>query len=646
MRLRKLTLQNIGAFVNRNEIGFDCDHPIILIGGMNGRGKTTILESVLLALYGRRAGDLIGNSQKFEDYLQKISNVNGVDSECSVELEFQGNLQQETVEYKVKRFWDRSLQNPKAHTKVWKNGREDEALSDSWDMFIEEILPHAVAPFFFFDGEKISDLASASNEEQISQSIKALLGVDVIERLIQDLGTVEARKAKELHENEYTVELEELEGQIQEVDRQRYSVQNRLKETVQSSEADRMELETLEERYAAVGGHYVYRKKGIESELRDVRDQLRQVEGQLLELSAGSLPLRMVAGLLGDIADGDQGEREQNEIEVILSGVPRLYEEYRKKEAEIQGMENFLGYIKDHQNKNPVLYGLDEETRFQLMGLERNLFAEDQSLKRLLREKRQLQQRAEELENYLLMKADDEIIQSLFEKIKEKTAQKAVQDEKIQQLNDELEELEIRSENLIKSRVKTLEKIVASLEAADEAKRTLKYVQLQEELLKKYKLKLQGLKARTLSEKMTECFKKIIAKEGLIETIRIHPDSLTFTYYNRYQQAVDKMALSAGEKQLLVIAMLWALGICAKAEFPVIIDTPLARLDSVHRASLINNYFPYAGQQVIILSTDQEITATDYEMLRPYVGREYTLRYHEETMSSTVEDGYFRRVEE
>lgn len=106
------------------------------------------------------------------------------------------------------------------------------------------------------------------------------------------------------------------------------------------------------------------------------------------------------------------------------------------------------------------------------------------------------------------------------------------------------------------------------------------------------------------------------------------------------------MALSAGEKQLLVIAMLWALGICAKAEFPVIIDTPLARLDSVHRASLINNYFPYAGQQVVILSTDQEITATDYEMLHPYVGREYTLRYHEETMSSTVEDGYFRRVEE
>ena len=93
--------------------------------------------------------------------------------------------------------------------------------------------------------------------------------------------------------------------------------------------------------------------------------------------------------------------------------------------------------------------------------------------------------------------------------------------------------------------------------------------------------------------------------------------------------------------RILVIAMLWALGICSKAEFPLIIDTPLARLDSVHRTSLIENYFPKASDQVIILSTDQEITEKDYRELKKYVGREYTLVYDVETMSSSIRPGYF-----
>ena len=80
---------------------------------------------------------------------------------------------------------------------------------------------------------------------------------------------------------------------------------------------------------------------------------------------------------------------------------------------------------------------------------------------------------------------------------------------------------------------------------------------------------------------MTECFQKIIAKKGLIQKIRIDHETLEFSYFNKNGQKVDHQMLSSGEKQILVIAMLWALGICSKAEFPLIIDTPLARLDSV-----------------------------------------------------------------
>lgn len=98
--------------------------------------------------------------------------------------------------------------------------------------------------------------------------------------------------------------------------------------------------------------------------------------------------------------------------------------------------------------------------------------------------------------------------------------------------------------------------------------------------------------------------------------------------------------LSAGEQQLMVISILWALAICSKKKLPVIIDTPLSRLDSLHRTALINTYFPNAGEQTIILSTDSEIDSTYYELMKENVGDEFTLKYDELTKSTSIEEGY------
>lgn len=91
----------------------------------------------------------------------------------------------------------------------------------------------------------------------------------------------------------------------------------------------------------------------------------------------------------------------------------------------------------------------------------------------------------------------------------------------------------------------------------------------------------------------------------------------------------------------MVIAILWALAICSSKKLPVIIDTPLSRLDSMHRKSLVSNYFPYASDQTIILSTDSEIDHYYYELMKEYVGDEFTLVYNEETQSTKIVKGYF-----
>lgn len=45
-------MHNFGVYASSNQFEFNGTNPVVLIGGMNGRGKTTFLEAVLLGLYG------------------------------------------------------------------------------------------------------------------------------------------------------------------------------------------------------------------------------------------------------------------------------------------------------------------------------------------------------------------------------------------------------------------------------------------------------------------------------------------------------------------------------------------------------------------------------------------------------------------
>ena len=100
--------------------------------------------------------------------------------------------------------------------------------------------------------------------------------------------------------------------------------------------------------------------------------------------------------------------------------------------------------------------------------------------------------------------------------------------------------------------------------------------------------------------------------------------------------------LSAGERQLLAIAIFWGLQKASSRPIPVIIDTPMGRLDSNHRDHLVRRYFPYAAHQVILLSTDEEIVGDYYTQINKHTCNEYTISYDEESRSTQIKEGYFQ----
>jgi DNA sulfur modification protein DndD len=142
---------------------------------------------------------------------------------------------------------------------------------------------------------------------------------------------------------------------------------------------------------------------------------------------------------------------------------------------------------------------------------------------------------------------------------------------------------------------------------------------------------------------VTQCFLYLLHKSNLVHRVEIDTEAFTLALFDSAGQAVPKHRLSAGEKQLLAIALLWGLARASGRQLPVAIDTPLGRLDSSHRNNLVEKYFPQASHQVLVLSTDTEIREAEVEQLRSSnaISREYLLHYDPKQHQTQVKPGYF-----
>ncbi len=134
-----------------------------------------------------------------------------------------------------------------------------------------------------------------------------------------------------------------------------------------------------------------------------------------------------------------------------------------------------------------------------------------------------------------------------------------------------------------------------------------------------------------------------MARKGDISLkAKIDPKTFEVCLLNQSGDEINKQQLSAGEKQIFAIAILEALARTSGRKLPVIIDTPLGRLDSHHRSNLVENYFPSASHQVVILSTDTEIDQVYFETLKPHISHVYNVEYFpEDGFSEYLERNYF-----
>ena len=639
MIIKKLILHNFGIYAGTNELVFESDKNIVLIGGMNGRGKTTILEAVLLVLYGKNSFAYTENkSQSYSRYLD--SYVNKVDKSYSTYIQLEFVL--DGSNYGVKRCWEGNKRKIIDRIEVFQEGVHNDFLTENWVMFIENLLPSRLSNFFFFDGEKIAELAADNTDEKMKDSIRSLLGIEVLDSLERNLNKLLKRSGKECEtelEEKESFRLrrvkEESEQELHELDQKIHNLEEEL--IMQERKIEQARID-----YISKGGEVFDKKEEYfkkRSELCAVQSHQKE---QLLDVAASELPLVLVKNLLDDIKAYSAIERENKENKMAIKKIREFYKLYQKDNL-VNDLTDFIEYmtnrVKDANNES--VYDLSDSAWLQLLQLcDGKLKKSVADTKKLFLKIEETERELESIESLLSFEIDEEKIGKIYKKIIKLERDKG-------RMEIELDECRKERPHLNNVAIKAntefnryVEGMLKKLETRDDYARMVKYSHLAIEILSDYKVQLQKKKIGTLADAMTQCYKRLANKSGMIAKIEMDSVTLDLKYLNDIGEEVPKERLSAGEKQLMVVSLLWALAICSGKKLPVIIDTPLSRLDSKHRMALIKTYFPNASDQTIVLSTDSEIYGRYYKALKKNVGDEYTLEYNDEKKCTTIQSGY------
>lgn len=639
-------MHNFGVYAETNTFEFSHKKPIVLVGGMNGRGKTTFLEAILLSLYGTNSiAYKESKYRSYNQYLRSYVNKSASNQTTYVELEFVLNESSNDI-YTVRREWDALTKITKETISVWKNGEYNDFLTENWAMFIENILPNALSSFYFFDGEKIAELAVDNTSNQLKESIKSMLGITILDVLKNDLSRIIRRTEKRKKGEDSNKQLENLRRERDQAVAELESIDVHISKI--SSKVTKMQknIEELHKQYEQKGGKVIEQRQALMQKRAKIQTDITNNTENLIKMAAAELPILLVKDLVSKIKL--QAEDEHNDLimQQALEQLDIYLEAFRKENGKsAEESQEFINFVRKKIKADEAdrIYEMSDHAIFQINELlESSLQNSFDNTKVLFKQQKVLERQLDEIDNYLTLEINEEELTRIYNQIKSKEKELIkvqVELSKLQQERSSVNAVVITKTAEFKRDVETYLKKV---ELKDDVDRMLKYSNMAIDILDKYEVKLQEKKTDTLGETITQCYKRLANKKNMIQKITIDPVTLELKYLDENGEEVLKNSLSAGEKQLMIIAILWALALCSKKKLPVIIDTPLSRLDSQHRTSVITTYFPNASEQIIILSTDTEIDRSYYDMIQDSIGDEFTLVYNEETKSTSIKKGYFQ----
>lgn len=660
MTLDKLVLENFGIYLNRHVIALtppSKKKPIILFGGMNGAGKTTLLDALQLGLHGRRARCSNRGSGSYEEFLRaSVNRFADASGGAAIEVHFHHVNEGREQSYRVCRSWHANGNGVKETVDVFVDGRRDTAVSDAWAEYAEEFIPARLSHLFFFDGEKIEALADLENASELLRSgIHSLLGLDIVDRLHTDLDVVAGRKNKKLNvDDDGASALEQAQREVTERVSLRDELAQKLAAVQSQLEQSEYRHQKLVERLQSEGGDLFKQKHLLEASKTRLEAEVEAMDAILRDDAGGVAPLLLVGDLLETMQAQTRRERVGASAH-LLGGVLlerdtvmlKSMREAGAKPSLITTMTDLLDRDRRSRTvaaKAPRYLGFSEEAQSLLQELSSSgLPALRLKVGRQLIRRQELVEDLAVVERKLSTVPEEDAIAPLENErraLEEKRALLAKEQLCLQEERRLLENDISRKESILTRLQDQAARIALEQEDLTRIKEHSRRAQ---HALKLFREKVVERHISAIQDYVLESFRYLVRKKSLVSSIKI--DSRTFVVELRAGdgELMKPDRLSAGERQLLAVSLLWGLAKASRRPLPAIIDTPLGRLDSSHRRHLVERYFPHASHQVLLLSTDEEIRGEYLDAIRPSVGHSYLLEFNEIERSSLVKPGYFER---
>jgi DNA sulfur modification protein DndD len=656
MILQRLTLHNVGVFGGTQSLELtppDAEHPVVLIGALNGGGKTTLLGALQLSLYGSRAQGIARTRKGYERHLQELIHRKADPAEGAfVELSFERRIDGRAVHYQIRRSWRMVGGAIEESFQVYRDGEPDELAATHWDDTVDAFLPARLSHLFFFDGEQIERMADeAEATHLLATAFQSLLGLDLVARLREDLAALEKRKQFTIRGPADREKIRHLEAEVKAAEEKCQKAHDRIASENTRIEQKERQLEDLRDRFRAEGGDHFLERDQRKAARDKKAAELATREHRFRELLAGPAPLLLVPELLDELLAQaeleEQARRERIVAEAEIARDEKVLNEIRNALP-----KDVFAMVQDALEKHrprrelidsPVVLAASEGFSDRLRRIvEVDLPPVARELATLKKEIIALRDELTEIDRSLAAVPDEDAIAAIQRDIlrveQEIASLKMERDAHFEALRVAEFDLSLRQRTLDRE----YQKHVEDWEISEHDRRIIEHIPKVQVTLETFRTQVVARHVGSLENAIVESFQHLARKPKLLHSVRINPTSFQIALLDATGSEVPFQSFSAGERQLLATAILWALAKVSGRPVPLIIDTPLGRLDSHHRSHIVQRYFPAASHQVILLSTDEEIVGRYLEMIQPFTGRQFRIEFQQEQGHSVIEPGYFQ----
>jgi len=647
-KLRKITLFNFYNYMGKQEIDLTTNGPnnIFLFNISNGGGKTSLFHAIKWGFYGN-AFDYYKSGKKMS--LSDFMNTSADQSEgFYVELSFEYDDSQ----YILKRQYKPPMSKP--ILSLMKDGYTFDETNGS--MILESIVPRNYGSFFMFDGEDLEQLSSAQNDAKLVEGVLQLIGLKEMKDLRLKIIKV-ADDYKRDRDNALTqeskdstsiAERDKCEAQLKRIQDSIHEFKKKYDDTEKNIEKLRLEREKYSNTEPIVSEHNeITRKMGVvEGKMQGYKENIiknrerffiefikKDMNEMIKEKTEESKGLEVISGLPHDSATIIELQREiiSNRVGPCLVCHKRMSEEdIRELKAEIESSESRYNRYAENKKRMDVLH---KEIRFlsDILNWSSSNLAE--TIEKYYDGEYAVVDHKKQLDEHdkLLKDSGHDVISEITKQIEEEVKNGASHEGTINKLKDEERFWNKKYDDCIK-KLKGSENISSLSRKYDSCyTKTLNIVDGLERVIEK------GIRTKrdSILRNANTVFKKLTNKSNIYEGLEYESDK-TYAFAILKKSGGRAKNPSAGETQVIAMSFLIALTMCTERNSPILMDTPLAKLDEVH-ASNVGDMLASLDNQILFLAQPMELSPHVMEGLKRSIAKQFALKLTDDNNAEILE---------